>query len=59
MADMARKDRQGNRKLTSAQATQIRLRDHGNCWAIGREFGVSPGVVTKIRSGKIWKHVLP
>ena len=51
----ARGDAHGRRKLTQAQALQIRTASAGRTHAqIAADFGVSRSVVTKIRNGQIW-----
>lgn len=62
MADMvskqrhARGDSNGRRKLNSKQVREIRSAI-GTHQEIGRRFGVTPSLVSMIRSGRIWKSV--
>jgi hypothetical protein len=59
MADMARKGRSGRAKLTAAKVAEVRRRlavgeKHRT---IAADFGVSRSAVTRINSGRIWRHV--
>jgi DNA invertase Pin-like site-specific DNA recombinase len=46
-------------KLTEEQAARIwdRLRQGEGTRALAREYGVSPGVIHRIKTGAAWKHV--
>jgi len=49
----------GNSRLTEAQVVEIktRLQNETNKSAIARDYGVSPGLISKISRGLIWNHV--
>ena len=58
MADMARKGRQGGRKLSDAAVGEIRTRiDAGEKHrSIADSFGVHPTLINQIARGKWWRH---
>ena len=49
-------ERNAHAKLTAAKVRQIRAAT-GTQGAIAERFGVSQGLVSMIRTGRIWKHV--
>jgi hypothetical protein len=62
MADMVSKDRHargtrnGHAKLTDAQVLEIRAAV-GTHKSIGQKYAVTQGLVSMIRSGRIWRHI--
>lgn len=62
--DMRRKDRhtRGERtpwsKLTAEQVKSI-LNETGSSSSVSKKYGVSPALISRIRKGLIWRHLLP
>ena len=61
--DMNRKGRQavgddnGNSKLTTEQALDIKSREGESSTALGEEFNVHPSTIQGIWNGRLWKHL--
>lgn len=51
-----RGEKNGNAKITSEQAKNIKLRRSENRLKLAQEFGVSVAVIKDIRYGRSWKH---
>lgn len=49
----------GNSKLTDADVHQIRSTPtiHGSGRALARQYGVSPALISAIRTGRLWTHI--
>lgn len=54
-------DTHPNRSISETTARQIgeRLREVMSCYRVAKEFGTTPGVVSKIATGRNWRHVFP
>lgn len=46
-------------KLTDAQVLDIRSRHGETLHQLAAEFGVTFGLISQIRNGRIWRHLLP
>jgi len=58
MADMARKGRQGGKKLSAAAVAEIkgRLASGETYRVIAEPYGVHPTMIGQIARGKWWRH---
>jgi hypothetical protein len=52
----ARGEQNGNAKITAEQARCIR-QSHGTCEHLARQYGVNFGAISKIRTGRTWRHI--
>ncbi len=61
MRDMHERGRHTKRghKLTDAQVIDIRSRHGQTLHQLADEFGVSFGLISQIRTGRIWRHLIP
>lgn len=55
---LARGERIKSSKLSEAQVRSIKS-DARSTAAIGRDYGVDQSLVSRIKTGKVWKHVAP
>ena len=55
MADMSRKERQGQAKLNAEAVLEIRASSDTQR-SLAKKFGVAASAISRIRSGKLWRH---
>ena len=49
-------ERAAKSKLTEAQVISIR-QDERSCYALAKQYGVSPGLISMVKNRKVWKHL--
>jgi hypothetical protein len=49
-------EKSGHAKLTDDQVISIR-QDSRSCYAIAKQYGVSPGLISMVKNRKVWKHL--